>query len=82
MVINSATVYGKVISPKRISGNVYKATASGVNDYENLRHLPSLNGEEIIGDKTSEDYHITLDEMGEAITNVQMYALFWREYNK
>lgn len=38
-----------------------------MNDYERLRNLPTLNGEKIIGDKTSFDYKLAfVYEQGEA----------------
>ena len=48
-----------------IEGNVISADASGIKyDYKDLTSKPKINGVELIGNKTSEDLHITLDDLG------------------
>lgn len=51
----------------RISG--VKVVDRGTTDYNNLQNKPTLNGVEISGDKTAEDYGIT---PGEVISNYSM----------
>ena len=43
------------------------------NDYRQLDYIPTINGEKVINDKTSKDYHIQ-DEMKE-ISNLELEKL-------
>lgn len=63
-------------SPQTVPLNVDTPVAQTVNgDYTQLRNLPTLNGEEIIGDKSFEDY-------GEqTITNAELQNIINTQYN-
>lgn len=61
-----SSITGKVNSKGKIAGSVFPS--SGVKNYEDLAGLPSINGVQLIGDKTTEDLkleyvvHVTGDE--------------------
>lgn len=80
--MTNVTIYGTVKTKTDVDGSVYRATAAGAKDYENLANLPSLNGELIVGNKTSGDYHIRSADDADNITNVEMYALFSKVFNR
>lgn len=63
-------------SPQTVPLNVDTPVGQTVNgDYTQLRNLPTLNGEEIIGDKSFEDY-------GEqTITNAELQNIINTQYN-
>lgn len=63
-------------SPQTVPLNVDTPVEQTVNgDYTQLRNLPTLNGEEIIGDKSFEDY-------GEqTITNAELQNIINTQYN-
>lgn len=50
-------VYGEIGAVGEVSGTV-DTPQGGVNDYTRLANKPSINGETLIGDKSSEDLHI------------------------
>lgn len=53
------TVSGGTLTPKgSVKGGAISRNQGGTKDYERLNNLPYLNEEELIGHKTSEDYHI------------------------
>lgn len=63
------TIVGGVVEPtKQIEGGVISRNQGGGNDYNPLRNHPQINGEELIGNKTSDDLHIkqeyTYSEVG------------------
>lgn len=61
-----SSITGKVNSKAKVAGEV--SPSSGVKNYEDLAGLPSINGVQLIGDKTTEDLkleyvvHVTGDE--------------------
>lgn len=59
---------GDVVPLKQIGGGIDKAATSYEKDYEKLDNKPQINGEELIGNKTSDDLHIkqeyTYSEVG------------------
>lgn len=61
-----SNITGKVNSKAKVAGEV--SPSSGVKNYEDLAGLPSINGVQLIGDKTTEDLkleyvvHVTGDE--------------------
>ena len=61
-----SSITGKVNSKGKLAGSV--SPSSGVKNYEDLAGLPSINGVQLIGDKTTEDLkleyvvHVTGDE--------------------
>lgn len=63
-------------SPQTVPLNVdTPVEQTGNGDYTQLRNLPTLNGEEIIGDKSFEDY-------GEqTITNAELQNIINTQYN-
>ena len=69
-----AEIEASLLLPKKIMAETYKATESGTSDYEFLKHLPTLNGEKIIGNKFSKDYKIA-DE-GIELNILQIAELF------
>ena len=58
VVVNTNKLSGSISPIGRISGSLEKAAVSYEKDYKKLDNKPSINGEELIDDKTSEDLHI------------------------
>lgn len=50
---------------------IFIQSGNGTDDYNNLKNIPKLNGEKIIGDKTSEDYGLEPD----VLTNLEIEEL-------
>lgn len=69
---NKNKLSGSVVPLGQIGGNIDRAAVSYEKNYEILDNLPSVNDEELIGNKTSEDLHIvackTSAEWAELIT--------------
>ena len=54
----------------KINAILEKENSGGSNDYRQLNYLPTINGEKVINNKTSKDYHVQ-DEMIE-ISNLEL----------
>lgn len=67
---------GDLANRRSLNGSVREGVRwRGTDDYTQLRNLPTLNGEEIIGDKSFEDY-------GEqTITNTELQNIINTQYN-
>lgn len=49
----SEKLRGKLSSPATVSGSLSNGTSSGIlPDYERLKNIPRIEGNEVIGDKT------------------------------
>lgn len=73
LVINLDVSASPQTVPLNVDTPVVEQTVNG--DYTQLRNLPTLNGEEIIGDKSFEDY-------GEqTITNAELQNIINAQYN-
>ena len=69
IIANKGSISGQVDSVGEISGGIVTRSggvasgevsrnSGGTHDYEHLINLPEVNGETLIGDKSSEDLHI------------------------
>ena len=67
---------GDLSNRRSLNGSVREGVRwRGTDDYRQLQNLPTLNGEEIIGDKSFEDY-------GEqTITNTELQNIINTQYN-
>lgn len=83
-----SSITGKVNSKGKLAGSV--SPSSGVKNYEDLAGLPSINGVQLIGDKTTEDLkleyvvHVTGDEESGFVadkTNAEINELRKRGFN-
>lgn len=68
-ITSAGSVSGGIVKPKsNVQGGAVSRNLSGTKDYERLSNLPQINGEELIGNKTSDDLHIkqeyTYSEVG------------------
>lgn len=57
-LVNENEISGSISPIGQIGGTLDKAAVSYEKDYEKLINKPSVNGVELIRDKTSEDLHI------------------------
>lgn len=57
-----------IVEVKKIVSN----SGSGTNNYADLNNKPTLNGEVIEGDKTSEDYHISASVVPENLKDTEI----------
>lgn len=58
-VINKGSISGQVQNEgKSLQAGEVARNTGGTHNYENLINLPEVNGETLIGDKSSEDLHI------------------------
>lgn len=55
---NKNKLSGSVVPLGQIGGNIDRAAVSYEKNYRILDNKPSINGEELLDDKTSEDLHI------------------------
>lgn len=68
-ITSESVVNGGALHPtKSVQGGAISRNQGGINDYNPLRNKPQINGEELIGNKTSDDLHIkqeyTYEEVG------------------
>ena len=64
---------GVLKKENKINASLEKDNSGGTIDYRQLNYLPTINGEKVIDDKTSKDYHIQ-GEMQE-ISNLELEKL-------
>lgn len=58
-IASAGSVNGGEITPKgSIKGGAISRNQGGTNDYNPLLNKPQVNGEELVGNKTSDDLHI------------------------
>ena len=76
------TILGRIVKGASISGNVFRSTLNSAENYEELANLPRINGETVIGNKTSGDYHILSVDDCDNITNVELSFMFGNIYNR
>ena len=71
-VLERKTIEASLNQQRKLNIDIYKAV--GNKDYEQLYHLPTINGTTVIGDKVSHDYHLA-DE-GEDLTLLLAQQIF------
>lgn len=58
LIGSGVPVIGGLTSSGSVAGDMQAATTIVEKDYENLKNLPQVNDETLIGNKSSEDLHI------------------------
>ena len=66
----SCKITARVKEPAKISVSVSASGGAGATNYERLSHLPSINGVELIGNKTSEELALIGEIENEEILNI------------
>ena len=58
IIANKGSISGEIEKGKALHAGEVSRNTGGTHNYENLINLPEVNGETLIGDKSSEDLHI------------------------
>jgi len=58
IIANKGSISGEIEKGKALHAGEVARNTGGTHNYENLINLPEVNGETLIGDKSSEDLHI------------------------
>lgn len=58
IIANKGSISGDIEKGKSLQAGEVARNMGGTHNYENLINLPEVNGETLIGDKSSEDLHI------------------------
>ena len=58
IIANKGSISGDIEKGKSLQAGEVARNTGGTHNYENLINLPEVNGETLIGDKSSEDLHI------------------------